>query len=135
MVTISPVVAVTTLVCWNPERWGGLLSLNPLAILAMSFFGLITAPLWPTYIPALALTPIVMHGVSRTRLFKSLPLVIVLGISFVLGVIAGVGVISIIVPWQESKDLVLNWVAAGGVSGGVTLATVSFIFRYEPRAA
>lgn len=67
--------------------------------------------------------------------FRSLPLAAVLGISFVLGVIAGVGVISIIVPWRESADLVLNWVVAGGVSGGVTLTIISSIFRYEPRAA
>lgn len=133
MVTISPAVTVTTLVCWSPERWGG--SLNPLAILAMSFFGLITTPLWPTYIPALALTPIVMHGISRTGLFKSLPFAVILGASLVLGVIAGIGVISVIVPWHESSDLVLNWIATGAVSGGVTLAVISCIYRYEPRAA
>lgn len=109
--------------------------MNPLVILGMSFFGLITAPLWPTYIPALALTPIVMRWVSQIRLFNSLPRAVVLSISFVLGVIAGVGVISIIVPWHESADLVLNWVVAGGVSGGVTLTVISFIFRYDRKAA
>lgn len=133
MVTISPVVAVTTLVCWNPDRWGG--SVNPLAILAMSFFGLITVPLWPTYIPAVTATPFIMRRVARLPAFGSWPLSVVLATSFVLGVIAGVGVISIIVPWHGSADLVLNWVAAGGVSGGVTLAIISFIFRHEPRSA
>jgi hypothetical protein len=133
MVTVAPVAAVATLVFWNPERWGG--SVNPLAILAMSVFGLFTVPLWPTYIPAVAATPFIMRRVARLPSFRSWPLAVVLGISFVLGVIAGVAVISIIVPWRESSDLVLNWVAAGGVSGGVTLAIISFIFRYEPKAA
>ena len=133
MVTVSPVVAVTTLVCWNPERWGG--SLNPLAILVMSVFGLCTTPLWPTYIPAVAATPFIMRRVAGSEHFRSWPLPIVLGISFLVGIMAGIGVISIMLPWQESLDLVLNWVAAGGVSGGVTLAIISAIFRYEPRAA
>jgi hypothetical protein len=133
MVTVAPVVAVATLVCWNPDRWGG--SLNPLAILAMAFFGLITIPLWPTYIPAVAATPFIMRWVARLPSFRRWSLPVVIAISFVLGVIAGVGVISIIVPWHESADLVLNWVAAGGVSGGVTLSIITFIFRYEPRAA
>jgi len=133
MVTVAPVVAVATLVFWNPERWGG--SVNPLAILAMSVFGLFTTPLWPTYIPAVAATPFIMRRVARSPSFRSWPLPVILAVSFVIGVIAGVGVISIIVPWHESADLVLNWVAAGGVSGGVTLTIISFIFRYEPRAA
>ena len=133
MVTISPVLAVTTLVCWNPARWGG--SINPLAILIMSFFGLITTPLWPTYIPALAITPIIMRRIASLGFFKSLPLPLILGISLVLGVFAGIGVISIIVPWDDSLDLVLNWVSAGAVSGGITLALISFIYRYEPRTA
>jgi hypothetical protein len=127
MVTVAPVVAVATLVWWNPERWGG--SVNPLSIIAMAVFGLLTTPLWPTYIPAVAVTPFVMHWVARLRFFSSWPLAVVLGISFVLGAIAGFGVISIIVPWDETADLILNWVAAGGISGGVTLTMISFIFR------
>ena len=51
MLTVGPLVAVTTLVCWQSERWAG--SLNPMAIVVMALFGLLTVPLWPTYIPAL----------------------------------------------------------------------------------
>ena len=105
------------------------------AILVMSVFGLCTTPLWPTYIPAVAATPFIMRRVAGSEHFRSWPLPIVLGISFLVGILAGIGVISIMLPWQESLDLVLNWVAAGGVSGGVTLAIISAIFRYEPRAA
>lgn len=133
MVTVAPVVAVATLVLWNPERWGG--SVNPLAILVMSAFGLFTVPLWPTYIPAVAATPFLMRRVAHLPAFRNWPLPIVLVLSFALGVLAGVGVISIIVPWGEPADLVLNWIAAGGVSGGFTLTIISCIFRYEPKSA
>lgn len=133
MVTVSPIVAVTTLVCWNPERWGG--SFNPLAILVMSFFGLITIPLWPTYIPALVATPFLMRRVANSRRFQTQSLSFILAISFLLGAIAGIAVISIIVPWRESLDLILNWLAAGAVSGGVTLLIILLIFRCEPKMA
>jgi len=133
MLTVSPFVAVTVLVCWNPERWGG--SINPLAILAMSVFGIITVPLWPTYIPAVVATPFIMRRVACLHFFKCWPLWSILGIAFILGTIAGVGVVSIVVPWREPLDLILNWVAAGAVSGGATLALISFIYRYEKRAA
>ena len=133
MLTVSPFIATTVLVCWNPARWGG--SINPLAILAMSFFGVITVPLWPTYIPAIAATPFVMRRVACLHYFKSWPLWSILCLAFILGAVAGFGVISIIVPWRESLDLILNWVVAGAVSGGVTLALISFIYRYEKYAA
>jgi hypothetical protein len=132
MVTLSPTVATATLVCWDPDRWGG--SVNPLAILTMALFGLITVPLWPTYIPAVVATPFMMSRIVRSRHFRDAPLLAILGLSLVSGAIAGIGVISIIVPWQESLDLVLNWVAAGAVSGGVTLPVIALIFRHQPRA-
>ena len=133
MMTVAPVVAVTTLVCWNPSRWGG--SINPLAILGMSIFGIFTTPLWPTYLPAMALTPFVMSRVTAQEVFRRLPLSVVMGISFVIGVIAGAGVISIIVPWRASLDLVLNWVSAGAVSGAGTFPLISLIYRKIQRGA
>lgn len=133
MVIVAPVVAVATLVLWNPERWGG--SVNPLAILVMAAFGLFTVPLWPTYIPAVAATPFLMRRVAQSRAFRTWPLLVVLSISFAVGVVSGIAVLSILVPWGESADLVLNWLVAGGVSGGFTLTAISCIFRYEPKAA
>jgi hypothetical protein len=133
MVTVSPVMAVATLVFWNPQRWGG--SIDPLSIVGMTVFGLFTVPLWPTYIPALVITPFAMHWIAGSQYFKNLPLELILGISFFVGVIAGIGVISILVPWHLSLDLILNWVVAGAVSGGVTLTIISLVYRYEPRIA
>jgi hypothetical protein len=133
MTTVAPVAAVSTVVCWNPERWGG--SVNPLAILGMAFFGLITTPLWPTYIPAIVVTPLVMSKIAGLGIFNRLPLLILGGISLVIGAVAGIAVISIIVPWHDSLDLILNWVSAGAVSGAVTLAVISLIYRWTPRSA
>ena len=137
MLTVSPFVAVLVLVCWNPERWGG--SANPLVIFAMSVsmsvFAVATVPLWPTYFPAIVATPFIMRRVASLHYFRSWPLWIILGLAFILGTIAGVAVISIIVPWGDSLDLILNWIAAGAVSGGVTLVLISSIYRYEKPAA
>ena len=129
MLTVSPFIAATVLVCWNPSRWGG--SINPLAILGMSFFGVITVPLWPTYIPATVATPFIMRRAACLHYFMSWPFRSILGVAFIIGAVAGFGVISIIIPWRESLDLILNWV----VSGGVTLVLISFIYRYEKQAA
>jgi hypothetical protein len=133
MTTVAPVAAATTLVCWNPGRWGG--SFNPLAILGMAFFGLITTPLWPTYIPALALTPMAMRRIAAWRAFRTLPLALIVSVSLVIGAVAGFAVISIIVPWNDSPDLIGNWVSAGVVSGAVTLAIISLIHRWTPSRA
>jgi len=133
MTIVAPVAAVTTLVCWNPERWGG--SVNPVAILGMAFFGIITIPLWPTFIPSVVLTPLVMSGIARLQVFKRMPLVIICGVSVVIGAICGIAVISIIVPWHESLDLVLNWVSAGAVAGAVALPAISLIYRWTPGAS
>jgi hypothetical protein len=132
MTIVAPVAAVTTLVCWNPERWGG--SVNPVAILGMAFFGVITTPLWPTYIPSVLLTPLVMSRIARRQIFQTMPLTIIGGVSAVIGAICGIAVISIIVPWHESLDLVLNWVSAGAVAGAVALPAVSLIYRWTPSA-
>ena len=133
MLTVAPLVAVTTLVCWNPSRWGG--PLSPLAIPAMAVFGLFTTPLWPTYIPALVLTPLAMRRIAALSAFRNLPLALVVGMSLVIGAVAGFAVISIIVPWGDSPDLIGNWVSAGAASGAITLAIISLIYRRTPRSA
>jgi hypothetical protein len=133
MLTVAPLVAVTTLVCWNPSRWGG--PLSPLAIPVMALFGLFTTPLWPTYIPALALTPLIMRRIAAWRAFRTVPLSLIIGMSLVIGAVAGFGVISIIVPWGDSPDLVKNWLSAGVVSGAITLAIISLVYRWTPDSA
>src|SRR5438477_10886875 len=102
MIIVAPVVAATTLVAWNPSRLGE--SVTPEDILVMSVFGVFTTPLWPTYIPAIILTPIMMGRIAASEAFMRFSMPTILGVSFVVGAIAGVGVISIIVPWRGATD-------------------------------
>jgi len=132
MVTVAPVVAVTTLVCCNPDRWGG--SVNPLNIAVMSFFGLLTVPLWPTYIPAIVFTPLLMRWVAGRRDFTTLPIPLVLVLSTLIGAVAGVCVLSYVVllSLKGSSTMVLGWLTAGSISGGFTLSVICLIYRYAP---
>ena len=56
-----PIIASLTLVSFNPERWGGSMSLQN--ILMIAFFGVITVPLWITYIPSIIMVPIFMKKI------------------------------------------------------------------------
>jgi hypothetical protein len=137
MLTVAPLVAATTLVCWQPERWGG--SLNPLAIAVMAFFGLFTVPLWPTYIPALIITPLLMNWISAHRGFGRLPLPVLLGLSLPVGAVAGVCVTMplFLVALHDSSDYhqALPWAGAGAVAGAITLTLICLLYRYEGRRA
>jgi hypothetical protein len=137
MLTVAPLVAVTTLVCWEPERWGG--SLNPLAIAVMALFGLLSVPLWPTYIPAIIITPLLMSWISTHRAFGRLSLPIFLGFSLLVGAVAGVCVMIplILMALNDSSDShqALAWMGAGAVSGAVTLTLICLLYRYEEHRA
>lgn len=131
MLTVAPVTAVTALVCYAPERWGG--SFNPLNILVMSVFGLFTVPLWPTYIPAVILTPWLMGGISSRRWFIRSPLWLVLPLSCLVGAALGLCVLSpVLLMSIGEKTTFANWALAGAVSGAVTLAAVTSIYRFIP---
>jgi hypothetical protein len=139
MLTVAPITAVTALVCYAPDRWGG--SFNPLNILVMSVFGLFTVPLWPTYIPAVVLTPWLMSGVSSHRWFVEYPLWLVLLFSCLAGTALGLCVFSpLLLMSSHDKTTFVNWALAGAVSGAVTLAVISCIYRFvrpesEPSAS
>ena len=128
VLTVAPITAVTALVCCAPQRWGG--SLNPINIVAMAAFGLFTVPLWPTYVPAVALIPWLMKKVSSRDWFMRTPTWLVLVISSVAGVPLGLAVVSPLLLMSVGDNAsVVNWAFAGGVSGGATLAAVALIHR------
>lgn len=142
MLVVAPLVAATTLVCWQPDRWGS--SANPLAIATIAFFGVLSVPLWPTYIPALIITPLLMKRVSAHRTFVHLPLAVLVMLSILVGALAGSCVFTPVVLLASmdatGSGLVLNWLATGAVSGAVTLTLISLIHRFvdhraEPSAA
>ena len=131
MLTVSPVVTCTIAVLLEPSRWGG--SPDPLTILGMALFGVMTVYLWPTYMPALILTPVLMRRLVRTRSYQELPLSGLLGISAVVGAVAGVMVLLPVI-WVTARDselLARNWAIAGAVAGSVTLCLVVCIYRRE----
>jgi hypothetical protein len=132
MLTIAPVLAVTTLICWDPARWGG--SVDPLNILMMSLFGLITVALWPTYIPAIILTPLLMRQAATHRAFMSLPIPLLLGLSSLTGAAAGMCVLGwpILLSLTFSFELALNWAVAGAVSGATTATLICLLYRCAP---
>ena len=134
MVTVAPLVAATTLVCGWPGHWGG--SVNPLTIIAMAFFGLITVPLWPTYIPAIILTPWVMGRLAPRQTFRVLPMPILILASLVIGAIGGVCVMFpvILMSLHEAANPALQWQTAGAVSGAVTLTVISLVYRHLTKA-
>ena len=132
MLTLAPVVAATTLVCWQPDRWGG--SVNPLDILFMAFLGLITVPLWPTYILAMLITPRLMRRAAAHPAFRTFPLPWLFGLSWLTGAVAGVGVMAFVIflSLTNSAELAMNGAAAGAVSGALTLSVICLIYRYAP---
>ena len=137
MLTVAPLVAATTLVCWDPQRWAG--SLNPLAIIEMAIFGVFSAPLWPTYVPALIVTPLLMRWISRHPAFHRSPLPIVLGHSVVVGSVAGacvmIRLVLMVLRDSSGYSEALACASAGAISGGLTLALICLLYRYEERRA
>jgi hypothetical protein len=129
MLTVSPITAAATLVCCDPERWGG--SVHPLSILTIAFFGLFTVPLWPTYIPAVVLTPWMMGGLASRSWFNRVRLWVLLPTSCFAG--AGLGIVvlaPVLLMSSHEPALFFNWMFTGVISGAVTLSTVSCIFRF-----
>jgi len=129
LLSLAPIVAVSALVFGDPERWSE--SQHPLAILVMAFFGLFTTPLWPTYIPALVLTPLIMHKVSQKRLFKKVPFALLLIIALAVGAVAGVFVMFplILMERADSSGHPANWAMAGAVSGALSLVMITILYR------
>lgn len=131
MLIVAPIAATTALVCYDTERWG---AINPLHILAMAVFGVFTTPLWPTYIPAIFVTPFLMHMISLRNWFTRPLLWLVLLASLLVGIPLGVAVISplLLMSLQEKDNVFGNWAFAGAVAGAITLMVIILIHRCVP---
>lgn len=134
MLTVAPITA-TTVLSFNPDFTGG----EPpslLMILTMSIFGLITIPLWLTYIPALIIAPIFMKRVAATPVFQSLRLPQLIMASGVVGGIAGVLVMAlpILMTLLDFQfKLALLWAFAGACSGALTLSLIALFYHWDAR--
>ena len=128
MVVVAPLLACSTVVCLEPSRWGG--SINPITIVVMALFGLITIPLWPTYIPALIVTPLAMSFVARRQYFRTVPLPVLIGISLVIGAIVGpLVLIRMVLMSLNEPRLAMSWAIAGAVAGSLTLGLIVMVYR------
>jgi hypothetical protein len=68
MPTITPIMAAIGLISFDPSNWGGGLSVGN--VVAVAFFGVITLPLWVTYMPSLVIAPIIMRKISQKINFR-----------------------------------------------------------------
>ena len=67
MLTVAPIIAATGLLLYDPSRWGG--EINLINIIGLTLFGLISRPLWFSYIPVLIFTPIIFKRLSEKEKF------------------------------------------------------------------
>ena len=123
---LAPIAATTTLVLSDPSRWGE--SLNPVAILGMAVFGVLTVPLWPTYIPAIIITPFVMRWLSRQTVFRQMSLLGVVVASVPIGALVG-----FVVFWPilglDLGGLWWQWATAGIMSGAITSSVITVVHK------
>ena len=132
MLAVAPLVACSTIVCLNPSLLGG--SINPIKIMftivGMAFFGVITVPLWLTYIPALIMTPLLMRALSRTQVFRTTRLPILIGLSLVVGAVAGALVLILVILMSlNDPKMAMNWALAGAMAGSTTLMLIVLVYR------
>ena len=136
MLTVTPIVSAIGLISFDPSNWGGELSIQ--SVIATAFFGLITVPLWFTFIPSLIIAPSIMSKLSHTNKFQALSLQSLIGLSLFYGALVGIIILSppIIIVLTDSSlssaetiKLMLNWAWAGALSGAVTLLIISLIYR------
>jgi len=96
----------------------------------MVLFGLFTTPLWPTYIPSLIITPILMNVIARSKKFRTMPLSLLVGISFVIGAMVGPLVLirMVLISLDEPK-FATRWAVAGALAGAITLIVIVLVYR------
>jgi hypothetical protein len=134
MLVVAPLVAVTTLVCLHPGRWGGAQSF--LTIPFMAIFAVLTTPVWATYIPTMIVVPIAMRRIAGSRRFSAVRLPWLLLLSMVAGGIAGACVLGPVVflASRDTDSLAADFLAAGAVAGAVSLAIICLIHRHGLRS-
>lgn len=104
--------------------------LNFIAIFAMMIFGYLTILIWPTYILALILVPIVFE-----KLVSDIEFVAISTIQFRIkyacyGALAGVFVLSPLIFLSSVKpSIMLVWITAGSISGAISLTFIATNYR------
>ena len=130
MLAVAPLVAVTTLVCLHPGRWGGAQSF--LAIPVMAVFAVLTTPVWATYIPTLIVVPIAMRRIAGSQCFAAVRLPWLLLLSLGVGAVVGACVLGPVafLASRDTDSLAADFLTAGAVAGAVSLAIMCLIHRH-----
>lgn len=130
MLTVMPITAAFGLISFDPENWGGQLTITN--VLMVALFGLLSVPLWITFLPALLATPSIMKEIASNTLFHTIPILKFISISFFLGALVGILILSpTIFMSRESIKLMANWVWAGAFSGAITYTTIALLYRVK----
>jgi len=130
LLIVAPLITSATLVCLDPTRWGG--SINFIAVVSMAVFGLFSVPIWPTYIPVLVITPILMEKISSLHFFWKTKCSVLYGSSLILGALAGpLVMMPLILLSKDDSGLALCWAIAGAVSGSFVSVLIVMYYRYE----
>ena len=87
-----PITSGVGLLLIGPENWGG--KLTVVNVLGLALFGLVSVPLWFTFIPTLIATPVIMSRLVANDLFTAIPIWKFVLLSLVLGAIGGTIVFS-----------------------------------------
>ena len=124
--TIAPIIAVIVQIYLYPEKGGT--HIEPYAVLMMALFGLITVQLWPTYIPALLVTPFIMNRISLREEFTTMLLPVFLLCALLIGAGVGVGIITPLI--LIDPEGAMGWGFVGAITGAVTLSAICLIYRY-----
>jgi len=132
---VSPALAEATIVWLRPDFTGeraGFLSFIGFVLGSLPFV-YVTVPLWPTYMAAIILTPIIMRRVATHPTFRAASLPTILGLALLMGAAVGPFVVAfpIMLAARDSWSTAVSWVAAGAFSGGITLALITLFYRYE----
>ena len=130
LVTVAPLVTCATLVCLAPDRWGG--HPSPLTIVAMAFFGFVSAPFLVTYLPILIITPLIMGYVSKSRFFRAASTPVLVAIFLILGCIVGVlvtGRIALMVLNDNEPSMAMDWAIAGAMAGACTAPMIAMCYK------
>jgi hypothetical protein len=106
----------------------------------MAFFGLLSVPLWFTYVPALMLTPKIMQKISQRPFFRTTPAPILMVVSLAVGAIVGVFIIGpmlFLTFADRNFKAMTDWAMAGATSGSITLMFLTLLYRVNnaPQAA
>ena len=130
--TVAPLITSIALVCLAPSRWGG--HPNVFTVLTMAVFGVISAPIWPTYIPTIVLVPMVMIIIAKTRFFIAAPLPLLVAIFAVLGSIVGllvIGRIALMLFRENELGLAVDWIVSGALAGTISSSLILLCYRWR----